>query len=130
MRDTNASSTEGRMRAARWALAAGVAAVLTGCGVPVQSGAHFASGVEPPGRVAFAWNDEADHIQGDMRLEDNALFHATLHEAVEWQLNLRGIRYSESEPELSIHHHLSLADHEIEQEFVDEEGYQTSGSFM
>jgi hypothetical protein len=110
-------------------LAAGVATVLVGCGVPIQSGAHFASGVEPPGRLTFAWNDEADHVQGDSRLEDNAFFHARLHEAVEWELNLRGIRRTQSDPALVIHHHLSLADHEMEQEFVDEAGYRTSESF-
>jgi hypothetical protein len=103
-----------------------MATTLVGCGVPIQSGAHFASGWEPVGRATFAWNDEADHTQGDARLEDNAFFHARLHEAVEWELNLRGIRHSDSNPALVIHHHLSLADHELEREVVDESGVRTS----
>jgi hypothetical protein len=103
-----------------------VTAALTGCGVPVQSGAHFTSGWELPDRTTFAWNDEADRTQGDVRLEDNALFHATLHEAVEWELNLRGISHSESSPALLIHHHFSLADHELEREVIDEAGYESS----
>ncbi|HUP52765.1 MAG TPA: DUF4136 domain-containing protein [Longimicrobiales bacterium] len=114
------------MIARRWAFLAGMAPALAGCGVPIQSGAHFASGWEPPGRTTFAWNDEADHTQGDVRLEGNTFFHARLHEAVEWELNLRGIRHSESNPTLLIHHHLSLSDHEMEREVIDESGIRTS----
>jgi len=114
------------MIARRWAFLAGMTTALAGCGVPIQSGAHFASGWEPAGGATFAWNDEADHTQGDIRLEDNAFFHARLHEAVEWELNLRGIRHSESSPTLLIHHHLSLSDHEIEREVIDESGIRTS----
>jgi hypothetical protein len=113
------------MRANRWAVLAGMAATLVGCGVPIQSGAHFASGWGPS-RTTFAWNDEADHTQGDVRLEDNSFFHARLHEAVEWELNLRGIRQSDSNPALLIHHHLSLADHELEREVVDESGVRST----
>lgn len=117
------------MRATRWVFPALVPIALSACGVPVQSGAHFASGWEP-GRMTFAWNDEADHTQGDVRLEDNAFFHARLHEAVEWELNLRGIRRVESNPDLLIHHHLSLADHEMEREVIDESGERSSETFI
>lgn len=110
------------MRARRGALVAGTALVVAACGVPIQSGAHFANRWAPSERTTFAWNDEADHTQGDQRLEDNAFFHARLHEAVEWELNLRGIRQSDSNADLLIHHHLSLADHELEREVVDEQG--------
>jgi hypothetical protein len=98
----------------------------TGCGVPIQSGSHFASGWRPSPRATFAWNDEADHTQGDVRLQDNAFFHARLHEAVEWELNLRGIRQTDSNAALLIHHHLSLANHELEREIVDESGNRRS----
>ena len=116
------------MRAIRGAFVAGMASALAvaGCTVPIQSGAHFTSGWAPGARTTFAWTDEADHTQGDVRLEDNALFHSRLHEAVEWELNLRGIRQSESNPALLIHHHLSLADHELEREVVDEQGVRRS----
>jgi len=114
----------------RWTWVAGIAAVLAGCGVPFESGAHFAGGAAPAGRATFAWNDEADRTQGDARLQDNAFFHARLHEAVEWELNLRGIRYSESNPTYLIHHHFSLADHAMEREVVDEAGYRSTESFV
>ena len=114
------------MRARRGVFLAGMALAAAACGVPIQSGAHFAGGWQPGSRTTFAWNDEADHTQGDVRLEENAFFHARLHEAVEWELNLRGIRRSDSSPALLIHHHLSLADHELEQEVTDELGNRRS----
>jgi hypothetical protein len=114
------------MRAKRGVLAAGTALAVAACGVPIQSGAHFAGGWRPSERATFAWNDEADHTQGDVRLEDNALFHARLHEAVEWELNLRGIRQSDVNPDFLIHHHFSLADHELVREMVDEQGIRSS----
>jgi hypothetical protein len=117
------------MRPTRWALVF-LATAFAGCGVPVQSGAHFATGVQPPARTTFAWNDAADRTQGDVRLEDNALFHTLLHEAVEWELNLRGIRHTDSNPALLIHHHLSLADHELETEVIDGEGYQSTETYV
>ena len=110
------------MRRRGWALVAAVVPLLAGCGVPIESMAHFTGEWTPAGRTTFAWNDEADITRGDTRLEDNAFFHARLHEAVEWELNLRGIRYSEEQPALLIHHHLSLADHEMEHEVTDESG--------
>ena len=103
--------------------------VLTACGVPIQSGAHFETGWEPGTLTTFAWNDEADRTEGDPRLQDNAFFHAQLHEVVEWELNLRGIRYSDSNPALLIHHHLSLADHVMEREVVDEAGVTSVETF-
>jgi hypothetical protein len=106
------------------------ATAFAGCGVPIQSGAHFAGGAEPPGAATFAFDDAADRTHGDARLEGNAFFHAQLHEAVEWELNLRGIRRSESNPTFLVHHHLSLADHELEQEVVDESGYRSSETIV
>ena len=92
----------------RFLLTAGFALAATACGVPIQSGAHFGRTWGPGHQVTFAWEDEADHTQGDPRLQDNRFFHARLHEAVEFQLALRGIRYSADNPDLLIHHHLSL----------------------
>jgi hypothetical protein len=103
---------------------------FAGCGVPIESGTHFAGGAQPPGEGTFAWDDESDRTQGDSRLEGNALFHAQLHEAVEWELNLRGIRFSESNPTFLIHHHFTLADHELEREVVDEAGYTNSETII
>jgi hypothetical protein len=117
------------MRAIRWSSVV-VAVAFAGCGVPIQSGAHFAGSAEPPGETTFAWDDASDRTHGDARLEGNAFFHAQLHEAVEWELNLRGIRFSESNPTLLVHHHLSLADHELEREVVDESGYPNSETIV
>ena len=117
------------MRAARWSMVA-LGAALVGCGVPIQSGSHFTGGAEPPGDATFAWNDALDHTQGDARLEGNALFHAQLHEAVEWELNLRGIRFSEASPTFVVHHHLSLADHELEREVIDDSGDTSSETYV
>ena len=115
------------MRASgRVLLAAVFTPLLAACGVPIQSGAHFSQGWEParwspvqPG--TFAWHDEEDMTIGDPRLQDNRFFHERLHEAVEWQLSLRGLRYDESAP-LHVHHHFTLADHEMEREVIDEAG--------
>jgi hypothetical protein len=117
------------MRSTRWVLLV-VATAFAGCGVPIESGAHFASGWQPPPRTTFAWNDAADRTRGDVRLEDNALFHTLLHEAVEWELNLRGIRYAETNPALLIHHHFSLADHVMENEVIDQEGNRSSETYV
>ena len=110
------------MRPPRWVFAFSVAFGLAGCGVPVQSGALFTNGWEPGRLTSFKWHEEMEHASGDRRLEDNTFFHSRLREAVEWELNLRGIRYSESDATLLVHHHLSLADHELEREIVDDSG--------
>jgi hypothetical protein len=93
--------------------------------VPIVSGAHFTPAWEPDNQITFAWRDEADRTYGDSRLAGNRLFHSVLHEAVDWELSLRGIRYDESEPRLLVHHHLSLSDHVLETEVLDESGQPT-----
>lgn len=115
------------MSAKRSSLLAGsLISLLAGCGVPIQSGAHFAQAWQSAPRATFAWNDQADRIAGDSRLEGNRFFHERLHEAVEWQLSLRGIRYDENSPDLLIHHHLSLSDHVMETEVIDDAGVATT----
>jgi uncharacterized protein YndB with AHSA1/START domain len=107
-------------------LTAGLVLAASACGVPIQSGAHFGRAWQPGHRLTFAWNDEEDHTQGDPRLQDNRFFHARLHEAVEFELAMRGIRYDLDNPDILIHHHLSLADHDMEREIVDEAGTTTT----
>ena len=106
------------MRATRWVFLASVASVLAGCGVTVRSEAFFSNGWEPGRLTTFLWHDDMEFISGDQRLVDNIFFHSRLREAVEWELNLRGIRYSESDASLLVHHHMSLAEHELELEVV------------
>lgn len=103
-------------------------ASLTACGVPIVSGAHFTDDWEPARQTTFAWADERDRTFGDSRLDGNEFFHAKLHETVDWELALRGIRYRETDPDLLVHHHLSLSDHVFESEVVDEAGAVTTES--
>lgn len=110
-------------------LAVGLAA-LSACSVPVQSGAHFTQSWAPEQQTTFAWEDEADRTVGDSRLEGNRFFHQRLHEAVEWELSLRGIRYDQSDPDLVIHHHLSLSDHVLESEVLDDVGDPTTETYV
>jgi len=111
------------MRTPRWlSAAAALIPLLAGCGVPIESGAHLSPAWDAGRRATFAWRDEADRTLGDPRLEGNRFFHERLHEAVEWELSLRGIHYSATNPDLLIHHHLTLADHAWEQEVTDEAG--------
>jgi hypothetical protein len=72
--------------------------------------------------LTFAWHQAGDRVLGDARLEGNSFFEECLHEAVAWELSMRGIRYDESSPTLLVHHHLRLADHELVSEMVDEAG--------
>jgi len=115
---SDACSLGGKMRAARWVFFASVTPFIAACGVAVQSGALFSRGWEPDRLTTFTWHDDMEHVSGDSRLEDNTFFHARLREAVEWELNLRGIRYGESDASLLVRHHMSLADHETELEVV------------
>lgn len=118
------------MRTNRWSLLVVALSALTACGVPIQSGANFASGWDPAQTATFAWRDARDRIVGDSRLEGNELFHQSLHEAVGWELSLRGMRYTEIEPDWLIHHHLSLADHVMESEVIDEAGVSTTETYV
>jgi hypothetical protein len=98
--------------------------------VPIASGANFAPGWEPGRTETFAWRDARDRIVGDSRLEGNEYFHQRLHEAVGWELSLRGMRYTETDSDLLIHHHLSLADHVMEAEVIDEAGVSSMETYV
>lgn len=113
------------MKAHRGALWVIGLATLSACGVPIQSGAHFTPSWAPDSYATFAWRNEIDRVVGDSRLDGNQFFHERLHEAVEWELALRGVRYSENDPDILVHHHLSLADHSFETEVMDDEGAST-----
>jgi hypothetical protein len=95
---------------------------LTSCGLAIQSAATAPPDASVAGGSTFGWHQEADRVTGDPRLEGNQFFENSLHEAVEWELSLRGIRYDESSPAVLVHHHLSLADHEMGAEVTDEFG--------
>lgn len=114
-------------------LALAAAGFSTACGVPIRSGAHFNRTLDPGQRATFDWNQPEDHVIGDPRLEGNHFFEARLHEAIEWELALRGIQLHtplpghgesavEGSPTFLVHHHLSLSDREYEQEMEDDAG--------
>jgi hypothetical protein len=65
-------------------------------------------------------------VVGDPRLRNNQFFEERLHEAVEWELSLRGFRRVDSDPYLLIHHHLSLVHHEMVDEIIEQEGYSSA----
>ena len=96
--------------------------VLASCGLPMQYGATASPAMGGGNALTFAWHQESDIVVGDSRLAGNEFFEDCLHEAVAWELSMRGVRYDESSPTLMVHHHLSLADHEMETELVDESG--------
>lgn len=111
-------------------LLAGASLLTTACAIPITSRSQFAPGWGPERRATFAWQDRRDRVVGDARLSGNEFFHQRLHEAVAWELSLRGMRYSEDEPDLLIHHHLSLTDHELESIVVDEMGVEYTDSYV
>jgi len=95
---------------------------LAACGMKVESGSRFASGTPPAPPLTFAWDQEGDWVGGDIRLENNPFFEERLHEAIEWQLALRGIHRGEGPTDLLIHHHLSLRDHDLVADVVTADG--------
>ena len=117
------------MRAHKWFALMLAIPMLTACSIPIRSAAHVAPSFEPARQATYAWRDTLDRVQGDSRLEGNEYFHERLHEAVGWELSLRGFRYDDADPDLFIHHHLSLADHFMESEIIDEAGMSTTETY-
>ena len=97
--------------------------VASACGVSVHSGATFSEGVQLSPPVSYVWDAEWDRVRGDSRLEGNQFFVDRLREAVGWELSLRNVRATTEDPDLLIHHHLTLRDHVMVEETIDEEGY-------
>jgi hypothetical protein len=110
-------------------LAAVLTPALTSCGVVVRSASSAPPAIPAERALTFAWNQQDDRIVGDPRLHGNRFFEDRLHEAIEWELSLRGIRHDETSPDLLVHHHLSLEDHELARQVVDESGYETTEVF-
>ena len=102
---------------------------LVSCGGAIRSGANPSPGVDVDRGSTFSWAQQEDRVVGDPRLEHNRFFEDRLHEAIEWEMSLRGIRLESSSPDFSVHHHLSLADHEMLVEVIDESGYPGTTSY-
>ena len=112
----------------RLLLTACLALSVASCAAPILSeaffypGAFFAPGEAAGSGVTFAWDQDPGEVIGDVRLQNNQFFEDRLHEAVEWELSLRGMRRDESSPDLLLHHHLTIADHEVVVDVTDESG--------
>jgi hypothetical protein len=111
---------------AEFLLIACLVPALSSCGVAIRYGSFSPPGLEIASGVTFAWDDATDTNTGDPRLAGNRFFEERLHEAVEYQLSLRGVRYSATSPTFVVHHHLTLVDHEMAQEVIDASGYKTT----
>jgi hypothetical protein len=107
-------------------VAVGLMPALAACGTSVRTGAYSPPGSGAVAGATFAWNEQRDRVSGDPRLENNQFFEDRLHEAIEWELGLRGIRHDEASPDLLVHHHLTLDNHELAQEVTNEGGYSTT----
>ncbi len=111
-------------------VAAGLVPLLASCGPAIRSGMHSAPGAALDGDLTFLWDQESDRAYGDPRLEGNRFFEDRLHEAIEWELALRGIHWTDSAtPTLRVHHHLSLTDHRWQEEIAEEGGYTRTEEF-
>ena len=103
-------------------LTAALMPALASCGVVIRSASSAAPAMSAGGEMTFAWNQDEDLIYGDARLRNNRFFEDRLHEAIEWELSLRGIYHDESSPDLLVHHHLALEDHAMLRQVTDDEG--------
>jgi hypothetical protein len=94
---------------------------VTGCAVPIQTGVSLQPGHDLGEYTSFAWNQPEERPTGDARLDDNPLFVARVHAAIEWELTTRGIELARDGDDqfemgmsgraLAVHHHTSIEDH-------------------
>jgi hypothetical protein len=107
-------------------LTAGLLPAVCSCGMAIQYGSYAPPSEDVLFGTSFAWNQQEDRVAGDPRLLHNRFFENRLHEAIEWQLSLRGLRLVDSSPDILVHHHLSLEDHELAREVTDQSGYRST----
>jgi hypothetical protein len=106
----------------RLLLTAALIPALASCGAVIRYASTAAPTIGADSGMTFAWNQEEDRIFGDPRLSGNRFFEDRLHEAIEWELSLRGIYHDESSPDLLVHHHLALEDHPMLRQMTDDQG--------
>jgi hypothetical protein len=109
--------------------ARGVLALITlasACSPGIRAGADYAPGVNLGSFATFTWDEPDTRPVGDPRLENNPFFEARLHEAIERELNARGLREADSGAGLVVHHHATVRDHIEVYEADREAGYTTA----
>jgi hypothetical protein len=88
-----------------------VALLFAGACTPgIRAGADFAPGLDMGAFSTFEWDEPDTRPVGDPRLENNPLFEARLHAAIERELTARGIRPASSGAGLTVHHHATVRD--------------------
>lgn len=92
----------------RLAMMVAVVGASSGCAVAIQGGADFRPGTDLSSHGTFTWGEPDELPTGDPRLDNNPFFVERLHEAIESELALRGIRFTEGEADLLVHHHASV----------------------
>lgn len=107
----------------RFLMTAAVALVAASCGVPMRGGGYFEPDAEMDRYETFAYEQAMDTPSRDSRLANNRFFEERLHDAVTRELSWRGIYLDESDPDIVVHHHTSVADHALVTEALDEAGY-------
>jgi len=101
---------------------------LSSCATAIQAGADFAPGVDLSGFSSFTWAEPDERPVGDPRLENNPFFVQRLHDAIEWELATRGIRFDESSPALTVHHHATVRER-VDVYAADREAGYTSAEY-
>lgn len=100
--------------------------LATACSPGIRAGADFAPDVDFGSFATFTWDEPDTRPVGDPRLENNPFFEARLHDAMERELNARGLRVGDAGAALTVHHHATVRDHVEVYEADREAGYTTS----
>ncbi|MGE0159131.1 MAG: DUF4136 domain-containing protein [Gemmatimonadales bacterium] len=112
-------------RGRRGAWAIGVVAICA-CAPALRAGADFDPAVELAGPLTFAWDAPDTLPVGDLRLEGNEIVEARVRDAIEHELAERGIRRTESSPDLLVHFHGVVRDRIQVIQSDRDRGYRTS----
>lgn len=100
--------------------------VVAGCAPALRAGADFDPAVELAAPLTFDWDASDTLPVGDPRLEDNEIVEERVRDAIERELNRRGIRRVENAPDLLVHFHGAVRDRVQVVESDRARGYQTS----
>ncbi|MBV6522859.1 MAG: hypothetical protein MNPFHGCM_03009 [Gemmatimonadaceae bacterium] len=80
---------------------------VAGC-ASLESGADYDRGVSLAAFRTYAFDTPDALPTGDPRLDNNPFFDARMRAAVELEMAAKGLRHSESSPDLLVHYHASV----------------------